>query len=182
MVPGGAADADGRLQAGDQLLKVDGQSLIGITQERAADYLVRTGPIVTLEVAKQGAIYHGLATLLQQPSPVIQRGKKSFSVVFFFGDQFGRCKTMGFWNFCMARKYLLRTFTSHYTVKSNPTIILIFLRKLFFVFGKHLRIACQKNSKDPSSNRTANNYILTIHKKLLNNLTLLHSKFFLETT
>lgn len=65
-----------QLQAGDQLLKVDGQSLIGITQERAADYLVRTGQVVTLEVAKQGAIYHGLATLLQQPSPVIQRGKK----------------------------------------------------------------------------------------------------------
>ncbi|XP_073823958.1 adherens junction formation factor afadin isoform X4 [Musca autumnalis] len=73
VVPGGAADADGRLQAGDQLLRVDGQSLIGITQERAADYLVRTGPVVTLDVAKQGAIYHGLATLLQQPSPVIQR-------------------------------------------------------------------------------------------------------------
>lgn len=44
---------------------------------RAADYLVRTGPIVTLEVAKQGAIYHGLATLLQQPSPVASRGGKS---------------------------------------------------------------------------------------------------------
>ncbi|XP_067643975.1 afadin isoform X2 [Eurosta solidaginis] len=73
VVPGGAADADGRLQAGDQLLRVDGQSLIGITQEKAADYLVRTGPVVTLEVAKQGAIYHGLATLLQQPSPVIAR-------------------------------------------------------------------------------------------------------------
>lgn len=54
---GGAADADGRLQAGDQLLRVDGQSLIGITQERAADYLVRTGPIVTLEVAKQGKFF-----------------------------------------------------------------------------------------------------------------------------
>jgi hypothetical protein len=25
---------DGRLQAGDQLLKVDGQSLVGITQEK----------------------------------------------------------------------------------------------------------------------------------------------------
>lgn len=93
VVPGGAADLDRRLQAGDQLLSVDGQSLIGITQERyillkkiififfnhlnnfrAADYLVRTGTVVSLEVAKQGAIYDGLATLLQQPSPVIQRG------------------------------------------------------------------------------------------------------------
>lgn len=43
--------------------------------DRAAEYLVRTGPIVTLEVAKQGAIYHGLATLLSQPSPVMTRGK-----------------------------------------------------------------------------------------------------------
>ncbi|XP_033229120.1 afadin-like [Belonocnema kinseyi] len=73
VVPGGAADTDGRLTAGDQLLKVDGQSLVGITQEKAAEYLVRTGPIVTLEVAKQGAIYHGLATLLSQPSPVMTR-------------------------------------------------------------------------------------------------------------
>lgn len=42
---------------------------------RAAEYLVRTGPVVTLEVAKQGAIFHGLATLLSQPSPVMGRGK-----------------------------------------------------------------------------------------------------------
>uniref|UniRef100_A0A0K8TDQ8 Afadin n=2 Tax=Lygus hesperus TaxID=30085 RepID=A0A0K8TDQ8_LYGHE len=79
VVKGGAADADGRLQAGDQLLKVDGQSLVGITQEKAAEYLVRTGPIVTLEVAKQGAIYHGLATLLSQPSPVMARGPRRMS-------------------------------------------------------------------------------------------------------
>jgi afadin len=89
VVAGGAADADGRLQAGDQLLRVDGQSLIGITQERAADYLVRTGPVVTLEVAKQGAIFHGLATLLQQPSPVVQRGENKiyervFSLIIMF--------------------------------------------------------------------------------------------------
>ncbi|XP_015126890.1 uncharacterized protein LOC107048295 isoform X2 [Diachasma alloeum] len=77
VVAGGAADADGRLTAGDQLLKVDGQSLVGITQEKAAEYLVRTGPIVTLEVAKQGAIYHGLATLLSQPSPVMTRAHKA---------------------------------------------------------------------------------------------------------
>ena len=33
--------------------------------------------MVTLEVAKQGAIYHGLATLLNQPSPMMQRGERS---------------------------------------------------------------------------------------------------------
>lgn len=46
-----------------------------ILLHRAADYLVRTGPLVTLEVAKQGAIFHGLATLLQQPSPLTLRGR-----------------------------------------------------------------------------------------------------------
>ena len=34
VVPGGAAAADGRLAAGDQLLSVDGHSLVGITQEK----------------------------------------------------------------------------------------------------------------------------------------------------
>merc|ERR1712110_1339933 len=67
----GAAYHDGRLQPGDQLLKVDGQSLVGITQERAAEIMMHTGQVVELEVAKQGAIYHGLATLLSQPSPVM---------------------------------------------------------------------------------------------------------------
>lgn len=33
---GGAAAADGRLAAGDQLLSVDGQSLVGITQEKVS--------------------------------------------------------------------------------------------------------------------------------------------------
>merc|ERR1711892_569381 len=67
VVEGGAAWQDGSLQAGDQLLAVDGQSLVGITQERAAEIMTRTGPVVTLEVAKQGAFYHGLAQLLSQP-------------------------------------------------------------------------------------------------------------------
>ena len=33
--------------------------------------------MLTLEVAKQGAIYHGLATLLNQPSPMMPRGKET---------------------------------------------------------------------------------------------------------
>ncbi|KAK2502966.1 hypothetical protein MC885_004108 [Smutsia gigantea] len=40
---------------------------------RAAELMTRTSSVVTLEVAKQGAIYHGLATLLNQPSPMMQR-------------------------------------------------------------------------------------------------------------
>ncbi|KAG7219099.1 hypothetical protein INR49_019306 [Caranx melampygus] len=34
VVKGGAADMDGRLAAGDQLLSVDGRSLVGLSQER----------------------------------------------------------------------------------------------------------------------------------------------------
>ncbi|KAH9363512.1 hypothetical protein HPB48_005955 [Haemaphysalis longicornis] len=75
VVRGGAADLDGRLQAGDQLLRVDGHSLVGVSQEKAAELMTRTGPVVQLEVAKQGAIHQGLASLLCQPSPLLlQRG------------------------------------------------------------------------------------------------------------
>ncbi|KAL8593983.1 hypothetical protein ACOMHN_045666 [Nucella lapillus] len=73
VVPGGAAALDGRLKAGDQLLEVDGRSLVGLSQDKAAELMTQTGDVVTLNVAKQGAIYHGLATLLNEPSPTLQR-------------------------------------------------------------------------------------------------------------
>ena len=79
VVDGGAAYHDGRLEAGDQLLTVDGHSLVGITQERAAEIMLRTGSVVELEVAKQGALYHGLATLLSQPSPMTSRSSSTMS-------------------------------------------------------------------------------------------------------
>lgn len=49
---------------------------------RAAELMTRTGSVVTLEVAKQGAIYHGLATLLNQPSPMMQRGKQTKIILY----------------------------------------------------------------------------------------------------
>ncbi|KAJ7990781.1 hypothetical protein DPEC_G00290480 [Dallia pectoralis] len=64
------AAKDGRLTAGDQLLCVDGQSLVGHSQERAASIMMHTGPVVTLQIAKQGATYHGLAAILDEPSSV----------------------------------------------------------------------------------------------------------------
>lgn len=76
VVPGGAAALDGRLQAGDQLLQVDGRSLVGLSQELAAEYMKDTKQTVNLLVAKQSAVYHGLATFLNQPSPIMPaRGK-----------------------------------------------------------------------------------------------------------
>ncbi|KAF0290737.1 Afadin [Amphibalanus amphitrite] len=79
VVRGGAADLDGRLAAGDQLLEVDGHSLIGITQEQAAEYMMKTGPVVLLRVAKQAAVYHRLTALLSQPSPTMSRGSRRAS-------------------------------------------------------------------------------------------------------
>ncbi|KAJ3613120.1 hypothetical protein NHX12_019372, partial [Muraenolepis orangiensis] len=66
IVQGGAAEQDGTLSAGDQLLSVDGQSVVGVNQERAAGIMVQTGPVVTLQVAKHAASYHGLEALINE--------------------------------------------------------------------------------------------------------------------
>ncbi|CAF0787688.1 unnamed protein product [Adineta ricciae] len=68
IVPGGAAEDDGRLQAGDQILCVDKISLIDITQEQAAEALKQCGPMVTLQVLKDAANRQGLSALLTKPS------------------------------------------------------------------------------------------------------------------
>ncbi|XP_036795354.1 syntaxin-binding protein 4 isoform X3 [Oncorhynchus mykiss] len=39
ILPGGLASSDGHLQAGDQILEVNGESLLGVTSERAVDVL-----------------------------------------------------------------------------------------------------------------------------------------------
>ncbi len=49
---------------------------------------MRTGPVVTLEVAKQAALYHGLATMLNQPSPELSRGKGDGADLSFDEDEF----------------------------------------------------------------------------------------------
>lgn len=72
VVKNGAAAMDGRLQAGDQLLEVDGNSLLDITQDQAAALMMRTGPVVTLKIAKQAAIYHHVSDIINiAPSQTI---------------------------------------------------------------------------------------------------------------
>ena len=78
VVPNGAADEDGRLEAGDQLLAVDEQSLINVTQERAAELMCKSGPVVTLTVAKEAAFYHDLDALLSK-SPASNQQKHSIA-------------------------------------------------------------------------------------------------------
>ncbi|KAH9504709.1 hypothetical protein Btru_062619, partial [Bulinus truncatus] len=82
VVDGGAAAQDGRLQAGDQLLEVDGKSLIGLSQDKAAEIMTKTGQVIKLKVAKRAVLYHNLGSLLSQPSPTGQRAtqNKSFGV------------------------------------------------------------------------------------------------------
>ena len=69
VVVGGAASRDGRIQSGDQLLAVDGVSLVGISQEHAAEVMRGTGHTVNLTIAPLSAQLHGLGHLLSQPSP-----------------------------------------------------------------------------------------------------------------
>nr|XP_038957450.1 afadin-like isoform X1 [Rattus norvegicus] len=65
----------GQLGAHDQVLIVDGFSLFGHSQERAAELMTSTSPMVTLEVANQGILFHCLSTFLTQPlSSMVQRG------------------------------------------------------------------------------------------------------------
>ena len=78
VVKGGAADADGRVQSGDQLLKVNGKSLVNVNQERAAELIGQSGKTVHLDVLKQGAFINGLATIIndsQIPPPSPAPGK-----------------------------------------------------------------------------------------------------------
>jgi len=72
VVPNGAAHDDARLSAGDQLLAVDENSLINVTQERAAELMCKSGPIVTLTVGKEAAYFHDLDALLNK-SPLPQQ-------------------------------------------------------------------------------------------------------------
>uniref|UniRef100_A0A8R1XRD7 Afadin n=1 Tax=Onchocerca volvulus TaxID=6282 RepID=A0A8R1XRD7_ONCVO len=67
VVDGSAAHRDGRLESGDQLLSVNGQSLIGISQEEAASKMSSSGPIVSFEVYKHAARYNGLYEWLNNP-------------------------------------------------------------------------------------------------------------------
>nr|XP_061807330.1 FERM and PDZ domain-containing protein 2-like [Nerophis lumbriciformis] len=50
LVPGGSAERDGRIHAGDRILEVDGISFQGVSYEQAVECLGKTGEMVTLTV------------------------------------------------------------------------------------------------------------------------------------
>uniref|UniRef100_A0A1I7XHQ0 PDZ domain-containing protein n=1 Tax=Heterorhabditis bacteriophora TaxID=37862 RepID=A0A1I7XHQ0_HETBA len=80
VVDGRPAALDGRLSAGDQLLSVNGHSLLGISQEEAAEFMSRSGAEVHFEVRKGAALRNGLSTWLcqQTPTSVSSCGTASF--------------------------------------------------------------------------------------------------------
>ncbi|XP_067344248.1 FERM and PDZ domain-containing protein 2 isoform X2 [Channa argus] len=53
LVPGGAAERDGRVRAGDRLLEVDGINFQGFSYEQAVECLSTTGEVVTLVVKRE---------------------------------------------------------------------------------------------------------------------------------
>ncbi|XP_047465229.1 FERM and PDZ domain-containing protein 2 isoform X2 [Mugil cephalus] len=53
LVPGGAAERDGRLQTGDRLLEVDGVDFHGFTYQQAVECLSKTGQVVSLVVERE---------------------------------------------------------------------------------------------------------------------------------
>ncbi|XP_072164796.1 tyrosine-protein phosphatase non-receptor type 13-like [Diadema setosum] len=52
MVPGGAADADGRIKSGDRLLEVNGTSLTQVTHKQAVEILRRATEVSTLVIER----------------------------------------------------------------------------------------------------------------------------------
>ncbi|XP_041865921.1 tyrosine-protein phosphatase non-receptor type 13 [Melanotaenia boesemani] len=56
LVPGGAAEQDGRIQIGDRLLEVDGFNLRGVTHQQAVECLKRTGEVVNLLLEREPTV------------------------------------------------------------------------------------------------------------------------------
>uniref|UniRef100_A0A915DRR2 Afadin n=1 Tax=Ditylenchus dipsaci TaxID=166011 RepID=A0A915DRR2_9BILA len=84
VIEGTPAHRDGRLHTGDQLISVNGKSLVGITQEEAAQKMVSAGSEIHFEVAKRAAMLNGLDSWLakslaeQTPLPPPQNSNSKF--------------------------------------------------------------------------------------------------------
>ncbi|UMM11661.1 hypothetical protein L5515_000838 [Caenorhabditis briggsae] len=74
VVEGTPAALNGRLETGDQLLSVNGHSLIGISQEDAARLMTKSENEVHFEVRKQAAHRNGLSNFLHPQTPTTSNG------------------------------------------------------------------------------------------------------------
>ncbi|KAL7676961.1 hypothetical protein ACOME3_003210 [Neoechinorhynchus agilis] len=64
ILEGGAAEADGRLEPGDQIIYVNQMCLLDVSQEQAAAAMTACGSVLTLLIGKHAARLHGLHKLL----------------------------------------------------------------------------------------------------------------------
>ncbi|XP_048061212.1 tyrosine-protein phosphatase non-receptor type 13 isoform X1 [Megalobrama amblycephala] len=73
VMPGGAADQDGRIQIGDRLLEVDGCNLRSVTHRQAVECLKRTGEVVSLVLEREPPVvldtFSASSTLERRRSP-----------------------------------------------------------------------------------------------------------------
>uniref|UniRef100_UPI00358FF7A0 afadin-like isoform X1 n=2 Tax=Myxine glutinosa TaxID=7769 RepID=UPI00358FF7A0 len=72
LVEGGAAQLDGHLSQGDQILSIDETPVVGLSEKSVLHLLSCTGSVVDLQVAKGAAARHGLAGSLNQAMPQSQ--------------------------------------------------------------------------------------------------------------
>ncbi|CAB3408768.1 unnamed protein product [Caenorhabditis bovis] len=78
VVEGTPAALDGRLETGDQLLSVNGHSLLGISQEEAAKLMTSSGNDVHFEVRKRAAHRNGLSAWLVANTPTTSTASHHF--------------------------------------------------------------------------------------------------------
>ncbi|XP_022099878.1 tyrosine-protein phosphatase non-receptor type 13-like isoform X2 [Acanthaster planci] len=65
VTPGGVAEKDGRLRVGDRLLQVNGESLVGMTQNKAVGILRKSKGVVKLAITRQLAKTSSNSTPIQ---------------------------------------------------------------------------------------------------------------------
>ncbi|XP_054913563.1 tyrosine-protein phosphatase non-receptor type 13 isoform X2 [Poeciliopsis prolifica] len=70
LVPGGAAERDGRLHTGDRILEVDGINFHGFTYQQAVECLGKTGEVVYFVVKRESVSLPKVSVIADTDSPV----------------------------------------------------------------------------------------------------------------
>ncbi|XP_030315831.1 LOW QUALITY PROTEIN: syntaxin-binding protein 4 [Calypte anna] len=121
ILPGGVAYADGRLQPGDQILEVNGDSLIGITSERAVDIL-RTASATShmrLLIARDDDARREFAELLEKFGSQSNTGSARSSPVLHSSSRYLESTSSGSSSRSQS-PLLLSPATSHVPCLGNP--------------------------------------------------------------